>query len=128
MSFSFSSSYNKKKLFNIDTTDFEYKKLEDLWKENAIVEPETGEEICSKVFPVCGLYLNKKTQFEPQPVIATDEFYVNLPANMFDSAIEILSDPRAVRAINDGKVGFQIELYLQKRYNKVCYTAVWVDM
>ena len=73
MSFSFSSSYNKKKLFNIDTTDFDYKKLEELWKENAVVEPETGEEVCTKVFPVCGIYLNKKSQFDPQPVVATTE-------------------------------------------------------
>ena len=126
MAFSFASSFNTKRLFDIDTSDFEYKKLEELWNENSDIVAE--EEVCTKVFPVCGLYLNRKSMYDPQPVVATDECYVNLPANMFDSAIEILSDPRAVRAINDGKVGFQIEQYLQKRYDKICYTAVWVDM
>ena len=126
MSFSFASSFNTKKLFNVDTSDYEYKKLEELWNENSeIIE---DEEVCNKVFPVLALYLNKKSMFEPQPVVATDECYVNLPASMFDSALEILSDPRAIQAINSGKVGFQIEKYFQKRYQKDCYSINWIDM
>lgn len=125
MAFSFASSFNTKRLFDIDTSDFEYKKLEELWNENSEIVEE--EEDCTKVFPVCGLYLNRKSMYDPQPVVATDECYVNLPANMFDSALEILSDPRAIKAINDGKVGFQIEKYYQKRYEKYCYSVIWVD-
>ena len=125
MAFSFASSFNTKRLFDIDTSDFEYKKLEELWNENSEIVAE--EEVCTKVFPVCGLYLNKKSMYDPQPVVATDECYVNLPANMFDSALEILSDPRAITAINNGKVGFQIDKYYQKRYEKYCYSVIWVD-
>lgn len=125
MAFSFASSFNTKRLFDIDTSDFEYKKLEELWNENSDIVAE--EEVCTKVFPVCGLYLNRKSMYDPQPVVATDECYVNLPANMFDSALEILSDPRAIKAINDGKVGFQIDKYYQKRYEKYCYSVIWVD-
>lgn len=125
MAFSFASSFNTKRLFDIDTSDFEYKKLEELWNENSEIVAE--EEVCTKVFPVCGLYLNKKSMYDPQPVVATDECYVNLPANMFDSALEILSDPRAIAAINNGKVGFQIDKYYQKRYEKYCYSVIWVD-
>lgn len=126
MGFSFASSFNTKRLFDVDTSDYDYKKLEELWEENSeIVE---DEEVCNVVFPVLGVYLNKKSMYEPQPVIATDECYVNFPASMFDSAVDILSDPRAIKAINDGKVGFQIERYIQKRFDKVCYRAVWVDM
>lgn len=125
MAFSFASSFNTKRLFDIDTSDFEYKKLEELWNENSDIVAE--EEVCTKVFPVCGLYLNKKSMYDPQPVVATDECYVNLPANMFDSALEILSDPRAIKAINDGKVGFLIDKYYQKRYEKYCYSVIWVD-
>lgn len=125
MAFSFASSFNTKRLFDIDTSDFEYKKLEELWNENSEIVAE--EEVCTKVFPVCGLYLNRKSMYDPQPVVATDECYVNLPANMFDSALEILSDPRAIAAINNGKVGFQIDKYYQKRYEKYCYSVIWVD-
>lgn len=125
MAFSFASSFNTKRLFDIDTSDFEYKKLEELWNENSDIVAE--EEVCTKIFPVCGLYLNRKSMYDPQPVVATDECYVNLPANMFDSALEILSDPRAIKAINDGKVGFQIDKYYQKRYEKYCYSVIWVD-
>lgn len=126
MAFSFASSFNTKRLFDIDTSDFDYVKLEELWKEHSQVV--NGEEECTKVFPVRGVYLNKKSMYEPQPVVATEDCYVNLPANMFDSALEILSDPRAIAAINQGKVGFQIEKYYQKRYQKDCYSAIWVDM
>ena len=125
MAFSFASSFNTKRLFDIDTSDFEYKKLEELWNANSDIVGE--EEVCTKVFPVCGLYLNRKSMYDPQPVVATDECYVNLPANMFDSALEILSDPRAINAINAGKVGFQIDKYYQKRYEKYCYSVIWVD-
>lgn len=125
MAFSFANSFNTKRLFDIDTSDFEYKKLEELWNENSDIVAE--EEVCTKVFPVCGLYLNKKSMYDPQPVVATDECYVNLPASMFDSALEILSDPRAIAAINAGKVGFQIDKYYQKRYEKYCYSVIWVD-
>ena len=53
MAFSFASSFNTKRLFDIDTSDFEYKKLEELWNENSEIVAE--EEVCTKVFPVCGL-------------------------------------------------------------------------
>lgn len=128
MAFSFSSEFNSKKIFNVDTSAYEYKKLEDLWKENSYIPDGLDEEVCDKIFPVCGLYLNEKSIYDPQPTVATDECYVNFPAFMYKTAVDILADPRAIRAINDGKVGFQITRYEQKRFGKICYSAEWVDM
>lgn len=127
MAYSFASSYNVKKLFDIDTSDFEYHKLEELFEENSVENPELGT-VCDKIFPVRGVYINSKSMFDPQPTIATDDCYVNFPAHMYQAAVDILRDPRAISAINSGKVGFKIEKYYQKRFQKDCYTATWVDM
>lgn len=126
MAYSFASSFNQKKLFDVDTSEYDYKKLEELFEENKIDNPELGE-VCDRVFPVCGVYINSKSMFDPQPTVATDECYVNFPAHMYQAACNILNDPRAITAINSGKVGFRIEKYYQKRFEKFCYTAIWVD-
>ena len=35
---------------------------------------------------------------------------------------------KAVKAINEGHLGFIIEKYHQKRYDKDCYSVEWVDL
>ena len=115
MAFSVAEKYNTKKIFDIDTEDFEYKSLEELF-----VDEET-------VYPVCGLYINTKGNFGDEPILATDEFYVNLPHHMADMVKEIIADEDAVASINDGYVGFTIYQYHQKKYNKDCYNIRWVD-
>lgn len=137
MAFSFANSYNTKKIFDIDTSDFEYCSLEDLFKENCVEEPvlddmgeATGETetICKETFKIYGLYINTKGMYDPQPIVALEDRYVNLPSYMNQMACEILSNPRAIDAINRGHVGFIIGKYYQKRYNKECYKVEWVDM
>lgn len=128
MAFSFASSFNTKRLFNVDTSEYEYKKLEELWEEYSLIPDGSDEEICDKIFPVMGVYINDKSMFDPQPTVATDECYVNFPAHMYQAACDILNDPRAISAINQGKVGFRINRYEQKRFQKICYSAEWVDL
>lgn len=137
MAFSFANSYNTKKIFDIDTSDFEYCSLEELFEENASEQPildengdETGEteSVCIEQFKIYGLYINDKSMFDPQPIVALADRYVNLPAHLYKTAVEILNNPRAIDAINRGHVGFTIEKYYQKRYNKECYSINWVDM
>lgn len=114
--FSFASKFNTERLFDIDTSNFEYRNLEEVY--------ESDDE----VFPVRGIYINTKGKFGDRPVIATDECYVNLPAHLLDTAREILNDTRAVQAINAGEVGFTIYAYEQRRFGKTCYSIRWVDM
>lgn len=113
---SFSKKFNNQKLFNIDTTDFEYYSLEEMYKSD------------DEVYPVRGLYINNKSMYEPAPVLATDEFYVNLPAHMLNDVKDILADKAAIADINRGIVGFKIYSYEQKRFNKICYSITWVDI
>lgn len=131
MSFSFANSFNTQKLFNIDTTDFEYQKLEELWEENSSeITDDEGNiiETCDKVFKVYGIYINDRSEFGAQPIIALEDRYVNLPEHLYKVTVDILNTPQAIKAINAGKVGFKIETYYQKKHKKTCYTISWVDM
>ena len=114
--FSFSKRFNKEKIFNIDTTNFDYVSLEEMYQDDDIV------------YPVRGIYLNEKSLYDPAPVIATDSYYVNLPSHMYQQCKEILGDRIAINEINKGCVGFIIYRYEQKRFNKICYSIRWVDV
>lgn len=118
---SFSKRFNTEKLFNIDTTDFEYHSLEELTEEQ-------GDEPEDRVYVVRGIYINKKSLYDPSPVIALDDCYVNLPAHLLDVCQEMMSDRAAVDAINEGHCGFRVTKYHQKRFNKDCYSVEWVDL
>ena len=115
--FSFASEYNKERQFDIDTTNFEYFNLDDIFD---------GDE--TRVFPCNGIYISTKGYYGKHPVVAMDDKYVNLPQHMMDMCVDILNDKRAVKAINDGKVGFTIYKYIQKRFGTECYSIRWVDI
>ena len=119
--FSFSKKFNTEKLFNIETEDFEYMSLEDLYRATSSLEEPP-------VFVVRGVYINRKSLYDPAPVVVLDDTYVNLPSHLLPACEEMLHDRLAVDAINEGKCGFRIEKYLQKRYNKECYSVEWVDI
>lgn len=115
--FSF-SKFNKERLFNVDTSEYDYLKLEDLYARD-------GE---GAVYPVLGVYIGTKSKFDAEtPILATDESYVNLPVHQLDEIKAMLEDSAAVAAINAGQCGFTIEKFHQKRFDIDCYSAVWCD-
>lgn len=119
--FSFSKKFNTEKLFNIETEDFEYMSLADL-----AAATENCEE--SPVFIIRGIYINRKSLYDPAPVVALDDTYVNLPSHLLPACEEMLHDRLAVDAINEGRCGFRIEKYFQKRFQRECYSVEWVDI
>ena len=114
----FASKYNKGGKFVINTNDFSYEKLEDLYNIN-------GED---KVYPLTAIYINNKSKFGDSPVFATDNFFVNIPAHMLDVSYEILADDESIEAINNGEVGFTIYNYTDKKFKKECYGVKFVDI
>ena len=114
--FSFSKKFNKERIFDIDTSDFGYVSLQELYQDD-----ET-------VYPVRGIYENKKSLYGPAVVLATDSFYVNLPSHLFDECKEILSDRLAVNEIKKGRVGFTIYKYKLDKYSDTFYSIRWVDI
>ena len=115
MAFNF-SKFNKERLFDVDTSGFDYVNLEDLFQEN-------GEDA---VYKLTGVYVGTKSQFDDEtPLVATDNVYVNLPQHQLSEIKSMLADKGAIKAINEGQAGFVIESYYQKRFKKTCYAARW---
>lgn len=128
MAFSFSKKFNKERLFNVDTSNFDYVSLEDLFYDSVQTNDGDFEAASKTVYKIRGVYINTKGNYDPAPVIATNECYVNLPSHMTETCMAMLADSSCIKAINDGKCGFTIYQYEQKRYNKTCYSVLWVDM
>ncbi|UWI18762.1 MAG: hypothetical protein [Bacteriophage sp.] len=116
---SFASKFNKT-TFDIDTTDFQYTKLADIFNS----ENEGGKDVVHKIN---GLYVHK-SQLDDSPVIIDEENkrLVNLPSHTAKTVREILADAEAVETIKDGKVGYTI--YEYESHGKKCYSISFVDL
>lgn len=128
MAFSFSKKFNKSRLFNVDTSNFQYCNLEDLFMDSLGLCDGDESAASKSIYTIRGVYINTKSMYDPAPVIATDDCYVNLPSHMTETCMAMLADPACVKAINDGKCGFTIYRYVQRRFNKTCYSVEWVDI
>lgn len=116
---SFASKFNKT-TFGIDTTDFQYTKLADIFQS----ESEGGKDVIHKI---AGLYVHKSSLGD-SPVIIDEESrrLVNLPSHTAETVREILADYEAVQTIKDGKVGYTI--YEYESHGKKCYSISFVDL
>jgi hypothetical protein len=116
---SFASKFNKT-TFGIDTTNFVYVKLADIFN-----SPENGGK--DVVHPINGCYVHK-SPLGDSPVIIDEQAkqLVNLPSHMAETVREILADSEAVEAIKAGKVGYTI--YDYESHNKKCYSISFVDI
>ena len=116
---SFASKFNKT-TFGIDTTDFKYTKLADIFNS----ESEGGKDF---IYNINGLYVHH-SQIGDSPVIIDEKNkrLVNLPSHTAETVREILSDDEAVQTIKDGKVGYTI--YEYESHGKKCYSISFVDL
>lgn len=116
---SFASKFNKT-TFGIDTTDFQYIKLADIFN----AENEGGKDV---IHNINGLYVHK-SQLGDSPVIIDEKnkWLVNLPSHTTETVREILADDEAVQTIKDGKVGYTI--YEYESHGKKCYSISFVDL
>lgn len=114
---SFANRFNKGVNFNIDTKDFKYVKLADLYKEN-------GSDV---ITTINGMFVVKgKIATAPVFIDKQGKRLINIPAHITSTVLAALADPEAVQAIKDGKVGFTIRTY--ESHGKVCYTVNFVDL
>lgn len=122
MAFTSFASFNRDRLFDIDTSDFDYIKLKDLYERD-------GKD---NIYVIRGVYIGTKSEFaEESPLVAIDDFYVNLPQFQLLEIKEMLNSKQAINCINNGGAGFIIEEYekkLKSGAKKKCYKAVWVDV
>ena len=117
---SFAARHNKGSVFSCDTEGFEYKSLKDLYEENGSAE----------VYPIQGLYINRKSEYGNAPVAICLEYFVNLPQHMTDEVEMILKTIEDIEAIRAGKVGFTIDQYTKTigKKEKTCHGIKWVDI
>ena len=120
MAFSFGKKYKMERKFDIDTSEFEYYSLEDLY------DMVGGDE--NATFEIRGIYINSKGKFDDAPVIAIEDRYVNLPTHLTGACSAMLQDDQCIKAINEGKCGFSVYKYHQKRFDKDCFGVRWVDL
>lgn len=113
--FSFAASYNGGHVFDIDTSNFEFCKLADLYTDKPTV------------YALNGLWCNDG-KYGRQGVLICAELgkLVNAPMHYTSTIEAILKNPAAVNAINSGKVGFSVYKYTTK--NRECYGIRFKDV
>lgn len=109
----FATQHNKPKAqFNYELTDHQYTTLKELDQDT--------------VYLVQGLYINDNSLYGDAPVIVTDKYLVNAPQHLTKQVNKIIRDPRSVKQINDGLVGFKIVSYTNDYGQQL--TIEWVDL
>lgn len=117
MAFNFNKFNNTGSKFNIDSSDFRVHPVtgKPYFKLAEMVE-EYGTDV---MFQLTGLYINKKSSFDPEtPVAATTAEFVNIPVFQLAEVKAMIADDEAVEAINNGEAGFTIEEYDHPDYGK----------
>lgn len=115
---SFAKRFNKTS-FDVDTTDFKYTKLSDLYNSTE----NGGNDV---VHAINGLYVHKSPLgFTPVVIDAEAKLMVNLPSHLTDTVNDILQDNEAVEMIKEGKVGYTI--YEYQSHGRKCYSISFVD-
>lgn len=74
---------------------------------------------------VRGMYVSNKGEYGPSPVLVIDGINLNLPKHMVDKVKMIRGNADMVQAINEGKCGFKIREYQDKKNSNV--TRLTVD-
>ena len=99
--------------WNIDTKNFGFKKINDIYEEKNVVQ-------------VFGFFFVKSENYGLQPVAILKDCLLNLPTHKRDIISEMLKNPDAVNAIKNGECSLTFRQYKSK-YNKVCYDFDFVN-
>lgn len=111
------SKFNRGSQFNpINTEGYEYRKLEELYK-------EYGKDV---QYPIRALYINE-TKFGESAVATTDGHFINLPSHLVEDVKEIIASEDLVNRINEGLVSIELYEYFSNKYNSVFYGVRWVE-
>lgn len=98
----FNERFSHGKKFNINADEFPFTSLDEVIAENG-----------NKVIPVRSLF-TYKGKFGVRPVLISDTLKINLPDHLLNDVNEIINDNDLVKAINDGKCGFEPSQYEDK--------------
>lgn len=114
------SSLNKTKKFDFTADkDFPYISLSDLLQAN------DGD--IDHVYVIRAIYINSRSKYGEQPLIAIDDAYVNIPKHTLKDVNKILDSEEMIAAINKGLAGFKIRPY-EDRNGASRYSIDWIDL
>lgn len=115
---SFAKKFQHGRKFTINTTGFSYKSLADLFNDNG----------ADAIYPFYAVYINRKSKYGDAPVLATADFFVNIPKHTIEDCNAMLDDEETIADINAGRAGFKIYQYHDKKHNRDCFGIDWVDV
>lgn len=108
--------------WGVDTKDFEYFKLSDLYEMN-------GDDA---TYVLKGLFINKNKpekqlkEFGASPVGILEDKLVNFPNHMLEEVEGILKDEEDIESIINGEAVFKIRQY--ESHAKTCYGIDWQEV
>lgn len=112
---SFAARHNKGSVFDVDISNFEFKKLNELLE--------------GSIYQICGIYINTKGKFGDHPVaMCTEEILVDLPPHMTEDVRAMIKNDEDIADIKAGRVGFKVQKYHSKDYDKDCFGIQWIDI
>lgn len=112
------------KRFNTVKAQFDYQAPEN----TPFIKPSelVAKNGIDKVYKLRSCYINKKGLYGNEPVLITDDFFVNAPTHIVETIQQILKDEQAVKLINLEKVGFKFYQYQNKFGEQI--GIEWVDI
>lgn len=115
---SFAKRYNSPKAhFNFELPEnHPFKKPSELVADNGI----------EAVYTLKACYINKKGLYGDEPVLITEQCFVNAPTHIKSTIENVLKDEQAIKLINLDKVGFKFYQYENKHGKQ--YGLEWVDL
>ena len=108
--------------WGIDTKDFEYFKLSDLYEING----------ADATYTLKGVFVNRKKpekqlkEFGASPVGILEDKLINLPNHMLGEIEDILKDEEDIESIMNGEAVFKIRQY--ESHAKTCYGIDWQEV
>lgn len=78
------------------------------------------------VYPVRGLWISHKGKYGDHPVIASNEFFIDVPKHLNETVKQILADSESIDQINDLKVG--VKVYEYDKDGKTYRSINWYDL
>lgn len=110
------SKYNKGTFTFEIPEHFKYQRLEDLAEKCGL----------DTIHKVNSIFINSKSQYGENGVIATDNCLVNMPKHLTNDLRNMLSDDELIQAVNAGLFGFKIRTYTNDK--GLFYSVKWIDI
>lgn len=84
------------------------------------------------MYTMISCFINPKSKYGEHGVLGVQEgqnlFWLSLPQHLTGVIKQILATPAMIEAINNGKVGFTVESFFSKKYNREGHTIKFKDL